>query len=167
MNKILNINPSIFKLIGMLVGVILIIVGIVTIAGGLGGNGYYADTAPYSYDTGYATFGADFYSYVCNNSAEAAEGALTAARNTRAIGELLRNVCGVAFIAFGLVDICAFGLIPVAGKKEETTNVTAADNTATDSTAATEEATETVAPADETPAVPYNATPAQQENPAE
>ena len=100
-----------FATLGMILGVIMALSGILTITGAMGGDTSYPSSAPYSYDSGYASFGADFYTYVSNNSAEAASAARTTASNLEDIAELLKNVCGAFLIGFGLMGVCFFGTI--------------------------------------------------------
>lgn len=64
-----------FALIGMIISLAIVVCGVLTISGELGGNAHYASGASYLYDSGYASFGADFYTYVSNNAAEAADAA--------------------------------------------------------------------------------------------
>ena len=99
-----------FALIGMLVSLAIVVCGILAISGELGGNVKYASGAPYSYDSGYASFGADFYTYVSNNAAEAADAASAAAYNVRGVAELLKNVLGIFLIGFGLMGFSFFGM---------------------------------------------------------
>lgn len=48
---------------------------------------------------------------MCNNSAEAASGARTAAYNLEDIALLLKNVCGIFLIGFGLLSLCHFTML--------------------------------------------------------
>ena len=102
---------------GMILGLVMALCGILTITGTMGGDTSYPSSAPYSYESGYASFGADFYTYVSNNSAEAASAARTTASNLEDIAELLKNVCGCFLAVFGLMGVCFFGTI-YAGCKE-------------------------------------------------
>ena len=123
MKKIMN--KKILSIIGMAVSAIIIVMGILAITGVLGGEPHYANGASYIYDTGYASFGGDFYSYVNNNAAEAASGAHAAASNARELSILLKNVCGIFLMGFVLYGLCHFGMIfseylpDVTEKKEE------------------------------------------------
>ena len=99
-----------FATAGMSVSALIVLLGILVIAGAMGGDTSYPGMAPYSYDSGYASFGGDFYTYVNNNAAEAASGARTAAANLEDIAELLKNVCGVFLMGFGLMGVCFFGM---------------------------------------------------------
>lgn len=98
-----------FGLIGMIVSLAIVLCGILTITGTFGGDTGYA-SGSYLYDSGYASFGADFYTYVSNNAAEAADGARTAANNLDDIAELLKNALGIFLIGFGAMGFCFFGM---------------------------------------------------------
>ena len=76
------------------------IVGILSVSGALDGSDYYSMSASYEYDSGYATFGADFYTYSINNTAEIAYAARTIA-----------NFLGISSILFGLMIMCGFGIV--------------------------------------------------------
>jgi len=105
------VSKKTFATVGMIIGVLIAFCGILTIAGALGGDTSYPSGAPYSYDSGYATFGGDFYTYASNNAAEAASAARTTASNLEDIAELLKNVCGVFLMGFGMMGFCFFGAI--------------------------------------------------------
>ena len=109
MEKILS--KKVLSVVGMIVGFVFIIVGILSMAGALGGEISYPGSAPYSYDSGYAQFGADYYSYSVNNSAEAASAARAAAYNLGDIAEFLAAFFGIASILFGLMVMCGFGIV--------------------------------------------------------
>ena len=59
-----------FSITGMLAGALLIIFGLVALCGGFGDADSYGGDSPY--DSGYASFGADYYTYSVNNTAETA-----------------------------------------------------------------------------------------------
>ena len=99
-----------FATIGMVVSVLIAVMGVLVIAGQLGGQASSASSAPYTYESGYASFGADFYTYVSNNAGEAASASRTAANNIRELCELLTNVSGIFLIGFGLLGVCYFGI---------------------------------------------------------
>ncbi len=88
-----------FSIIGIIFGLLMIVFGILAVSDALGG---FTVAANYPYDSGYATFGADFYSYVSNNAA-------LAARNVRELGNLVKNVSSVLLIGLGLFMVCLFG----------------------------------------------------------
>lgn len=102
-------GKKIFSVLGMICGVVVIILGILMTKGSFGGNTSLAGSAPYSYDTGYAKFGADFYTYVSNNAADAAKAAHTTADNLRGIATLLEDALGIFLMAFGAFMFCLFG----------------------------------------------------------
>lgn len=102
---------KIFSIIGIIVGFAFVVVGILSMTGALGGDVSYPSNAPAFYDSGYATFGADYYTYSVNNSAEAASGARAAAYNIGDIAFYLTMFCGIASILFGLVIACGFGIV--------------------------------------------------------
>ena len=99
-----------FSMIGMICGIVVILLGILVLAGAMGGDVVSAGGAPSYYDSGYATFGADFYTYVSNNAAEAASAGRAAATNAREIGSLLKHALGTLIMAFGLFMTCSFGI---------------------------------------------------------
>lgn len=96
---------------GLGAGVLAILIGILILSGSIGGNtSYYAYSESIStYDSGRTTFGADFYTYVNNNAANA----VTAIKNTNhaveGVGEsledlfhLVRAIGGWGILLFGL-----------------------------------------------------------------
>lgn len=97
-----------FTLLGIITGLIVILFGILVMAGAFGANTYSASSSSY-YDSGYGRFGADFYTYVVNNAAETASAARTAANNLNHIAGFLRAVSGIMLMAFGLFMVCLFG----------------------------------------------------------
>lgn len=105
-----------FSILGIIVGIALVVMGIVCLAGGLSGRVRTPETASrsgygiYNYKNGYANFGTDFYSYVNNNTAEAADAAQTTAENLIDIHELLKNGFGLMMLFAGLISICGFGI---------------------------------------------------------
>lgn len=111
-------NKKTVSLIAMVVSALLVLFGILVLAGSLGGDTSYASSS-YLYDSGYAEFGADFYTYVSNNAAEAASAARTTASNLGDIAELLKNVCGIFLMGFGLLSLCHFAMVWLGEKKEE------------------------------------------------
>lgn len=109
-NKIASINKGIFAIAGMGISFLLVIFGILVISNVLGGDTFSPSSAPYLYDSGYATFGADSYTYMCNNTAETASAARVTAYNLEDIALLLKNVCGIFMIGFGLLNFCRFAM---------------------------------------------------------
>ncbi|MBQ7399347.1 MAG: hypothetical protein IJW06_02645 [Clostridia bacterium] len=112
-----------FSIIGILVGVALIIIGIATMGGGLGGNTSHGFTNALNHDNGYTSFGAAFYTYVNNNAAEISENTSQIAWNTDDIGDFLKNFFGIISICFGMITICGFGIVYSGCPKKEKTNV--------------------------------------------
>ena len=104
-------NKRVYAIIGMVMGLLLVLSGLLTTMGVMGGKTSYATSAPYSYDNGYASFGGDFYTYVNNNAAEAARAARVAADNLNNLGKLAKNVCGFFLIGFGVMEFCVFGIL--------------------------------------------------------
>ncbi len=99
-----------FAIAGMVIGVVIFILGFIVCTGGFGGDASHAGSAPAIYDSGYATFGADFYNYVANNAGEAASASRTAADNLFEIAKLLKGACGLLLMGFGLFGLCHFGM---------------------------------------------------------
>ena len=104
-------NKKLYATLGMVFSAVLVLMGILVICGALGGDASYANSASSFYDTGYASFGADFYTYVSNNAAEAASASRTAANNLLDLCVLLKNVCGISMMGFGLMGVCLFGIL--------------------------------------------------------
>lgn len=72
----------------------------------------------YGEDSGFATFGSDFYTYVNNNAAQAASSSDRALRNQHEIAKQIQSVegsiCmagGMLLMTFGGIGFCVFGLI--------------------------------------------------------
>ena len=107
-----------FALTGLISGCVLILIGILVFAGAFGGD-FSSAYSSYRYDSGYATFGADFYTYVSNNAAEAAEACRAAANNTREMGKVLKASCGSLLTFFGIFMLCTFGIKLGEFKEEE------------------------------------------------
>lgn len=99
-----------FSTVGMIAGILLVLAGVLTLSGVLGGDTNMNSGSSYLYDSGYASFGADFYTFVSNNAAEAASAARTTANNLDSIAYLLSNFFGVMLIGFGLFTFCYFGV---------------------------------------------------------
>ena len=106
-----------FKNLGMVISIGLVILGVLIMTGTFRDSASYPNYAPSSYDSGYAIFGADFYNFVCNNSAEAADAAAAAANNTVDIINLITGSCGVIVMALGLLGFCFFGMMPTGAFK--------------------------------------------------
>jgi len=99
-----------FSILGIIVCCVIAFLGILVLAGKLGGEQSFAGSPAGYYDSGYATFGGDFYSYVNNNAATAAVRTGAIVNNLNGISSLLKNVCGISMIGFGLIGICLFGI---------------------------------------------------------
>ncbi len=102
---------KVFSIVGLFVGLAFIVVGSLSMSGALGGETSYPGNAPFSYDSGYATFGGDYYTYSVNNSAEAASAARTAANNIGDVADFLVLFFGLTSVLFGLMVMCAFGVV--------------------------------------------------------
>ena len=101
-----------FALIGMCVGVLVVIFGIIALAG----VDYSRDLGGHYYDTGFASFGGDFYSYVNNNTAQAVH-AIT--NQSELINKAIGKVGGLILLSMGLLAICRFGVMWVEEKAAE------------------------------------------------
>lgn len=123
-------NKKTISLIAMIVSILVVFFGFLTLVGAMGGDtstsGGSFDSGSYLYDSGYAEFGADFYTYVSNNAAaaaDAAESAASAARTVAAnlddIATLLKSFCGIFLMGFGLVNLCRFAMIWNEAKEAE------------------------------------------------
>lgn len=99
------------SIVGIITGIAFIVVGALSILGVLGGSISYPGSAPYYYDSGYASFGADYYTYSVNNTAEAASAARAAAYNAGDIAVFLTWFCGLVSVLVGLTVICGFGIV--------------------------------------------------------
>ena len=110
------------SILGMIVGLAFILVGVLAISGTFGGDTVSASGAPYTYDSGYATFGTDYYTYSVNNAAETASAARAAANNINHISGFLVTFCGITSMLFGLVIVAGFGFVFSSCKEENTTN---------------------------------------------
>ena len=108
-----------FAVIGMIVCAGLVLLGICVKSGSLGGKTQTASEAPYRFDSGYATFGGDFYTYAANNAEEAASASRTVAQNLDEIAKLLKNTIGLSLICFGAIGFCGFGVVISGCTKDE------------------------------------------------
>lgn len=119
-----------FSLLGMISGVLAIILAVCVLCGVFSGDMSSGATSPF--DSGYASFGADYYTYSVNNSAETASAANAAATNIASVFNLLQICLGLFMFVFGLIAVCGFGIVyagcllqPVA---TETDNEAEAEN---------------------------------------
>lgn len=126
-----------FSIGGMVVGLLIVLFGILTVSGafgtGIGTGGGTGDSSPY--DSGYAKFGGDYYTYSVNNSAEAASAARAAASNARAAASNASNILdflclalGTFMIGTGLAVFCGFGVV-FSGLKQEIGDVSEVSET--------------------------------------
>jgi hypothetical protein len=104
-------NKKTISLVAMIVSAVVFFFGFLVMVGAIGGDTGLASGAPYSYDSGYAEFGADFYTYVSNNAGEAATAARTVASNLHEIASLLKGTLGIFLMGFGLMNLCRFALV--------------------------------------------------------
>ncbi|MBE6667417.1 MAG: hypothetical protein E7607_03800 [Ruminococcaceae bacterium] len=129
------------SVVGLIIGISFVVVGILSVSGALGGKTSSPSSAPYSYDSGYATFGADYYNYSVNNSAEAASAARTAAYNIGHVSHFLLTFFGLSSILFGLMVMCGFGIVLSSCTKKNEKNIVGSETKiATENTDSTDEA---------------------------
>ena len=102
---------KILAFIGVVIGIIIFILGIVTISGTFGDATSYGESASYGYDSGFASFNGDYYTYSVNNTAETANAARATAANLREISDILRNCFGWFMMCSGLLVCCGFGIV--------------------------------------------------------
>ena len=120
-------NKKLFAIIGVATSVLLILMGLLTICGAFGGDTSYPSSG-WSYDSGYATFGGDFYTYVNNNAAKAAYASSSASSNVAELVDLMKNFCGIFMMGFGLLGLSYFGMslcdyVTFPAPKQETETV--------------------------------------------
>lgn len=108
---------KVFAILGIVFSIVLVVFGLTVIGGDLGGSPSQASGGSYLYTSGYAKFGADFYTYVSNNAADAASAGRTTANNVyelfhlvKQMGGLLMKGLGLLMIGLGLMGTCFFGL---------------------------------------------------------
>ena len=132
------------SVIGMIIGLAFVVVGILSIFGVLGGETSSPSSVPYYYDSGYATFGSDYYSYSSNNAAAAASAARTTAYNIGHVSDFILTFFGLSSILFGLMVMCGFGIVLASCSKENKKNLVstetdiAVENTDTTNTVSVE-----------------------------
>lgn len=93
----------------MIIGILLVIIGMVTLGGGLGDADYYGGNSPY--DSGYASFGGDYYTYSVNNAAETTSATNAVNSNLREISDLIKNIFGWLMMIVGAMSVCGFGIV--------------------------------------------------------
>jgi hypothetical protein len=104
------------SLAAMIISVLIALSGFLIITGAFGGNTSHANSS-YLYDSGLTKFGADFYTYVNNNAAEAAMAARTVASNLDSIADVIKSACGIFLIGFGLLSLCCFTMVWISENK--------------------------------------------------
>jgi hypothetical protein len=129
------------SVVGLIIGLAFVVVGILSVSGALGGDTSYPSSAPYTYDSGYASFGADYYTYSVNNSAEAASAARTAAYNIGYVSDFLLTFFGLSSILFGFMVMRGFGIVLSSCPKKSEKNIIGSEaNIAMENTDVTDEA---------------------------
>lgn len=108
-----------FAVLGLIVSILFVYSGYTVLNGDVDSGTDTASSAGILYDSGYASFGADFYTYVTNNAAEAAAASRTVAANLHHMAQLFLNVVGYFMIGIGLLSFCAFGVALCDKKKVE------------------------------------------------
>ena len=101
-------SKKLFATIGMIVCIVFVIMGFVTM-----GQDNECSIASRSglYDSGLTSFGADFYTYSNNNTAEAASAARITANNIYNLYDLVADVLGWLFVFSGSIGFCHFGVV--------------------------------------------------------
>ena len=123
-------NKKTISLIAIVVSALIAFLGLLVLAGAMGGDtgtaSSYSSSLGKLYDSGYAEFGADFYTYVSNNAAAAADAAESAASaaskvasNLNEIAKLLKSACGIFLMGFGILSLCHFAMVWLEEKKNE------------------------------------------------
>lgn len=101
----MNMNKTACK-IGMILGIVIIIAGFITMFTNV--DIFSGETAGSRYDSGYTAFGADFYTYVNNNAAEAAKNVRAVGNSMEKAANIFTNTMGWALVLFGAFDVCLF-----------------------------------------------------------
>lgn len=112
-------NKATLSKIGMAISAVLVLLGLLAMCGVFGGQPRSYSTAPYNFDSGYASFGGDYYTYSVNNAAEATDAAQAASSNARELVEFTKAFCGLFMMGFGALSFCGFGIV-LAGCKKDT-----------------------------------------------
>ena len=113
------VNKKNAAIIGAALSLVIILFGILVLSGAFGAKTEKAPSSSSKYDTGYATFGADFYNFASNNAYEAAVATRAVADNLHALGKLIKNVSGLTLLALGFLGCGYFGLAFVECLKKE------------------------------------------------
>ena len=103
-------KKTIFAFAGIAAGIIMIICGLTVLGGDLGVSEMSYGRTATTMNSGFASFGADFYTYVTNNAAEAANASRAAAANLVTVAKLIKMVSGIALLCFGMISVCHFGM---------------------------------------------------------
>ena len=106
-----NSFKKVFPLIGIVAGVLVVVFGILFVAGvfGDGVNRAIINSGSY-YENGYAKFGTDFYTYLVNNTYATAEAVQTVSQNQVALSKMMGTCVGSILIAFGIFMAVFFGI---------------------------------------------------------
>lgn len=124
-----EIRP-IMAILGIILGIAMIVCGILSY------NDAILDTSVYSgenspYSSGFASFGADYYTYSVNNTAETASAVKAVSHTIGDLQNLIRDCFSIFMIFFGLLVILAFSFILVgcieSEKKEDENDKTEDD----------------------------------------
>ncbi len=99
-----------FSILGLLGGIAVIVLGSLAFSGEMGETPSSASSSSYLYDSGFAIFGLDSYTYMNNNAAEAANAARITANNQRDIAEILKNAGVILILSVGFFMFCFFGV---------------------------------------------------------
>lgn len=102
-----------FSVVGMIVCLAIILLGVLLLTGILTSA---PRIAPYPKDSGFASFGADFYEYVNNNAAEAASA-------VRSAYNLIKMASGLLMISIGAFGFCLFGTMLDKDNNDSVNNV--------------------------------------------
>ena len=117
-------KKSKFSVWGIVIGAALAVFGVVLlmVSFDLDLVSFHGNVDAYN-NSGFAVFGADFYTYVNNNAALAEMGTSRTAANLVGLYHLIKLAFGAFFIAFGVMCVCYFGnhlYVPDRGSAEET-----------------------------------------------
>lgn len=96
-----------FLTMGIVISVLIVFLGILTMA-----NVFCSEISTIGnttlYDHGYSAFGADFYTYVSNNAADAASTSRTTAKNVILLISLIKTTSGLFLCSIGAMGFCYF-----------------------------------------------------------
>ena len=100
-----------FAIVGMLFCAAVIWFGVRFVNGEAATAPASASSAPSYYDSGYTKFGADFYTYVSNNAAEASAAIRQATTNQVRLFRLMTKFFGYVLMTLGGIGFCLFGIL--------------------------------------------------------